>query len=84
MSLTGTLARLLIPTVLLVLAFPWVSVPGEKESPPPSFHHQEKWGFIDQTGKIVIFPKFDALYDFEKGLAPVQRAGVGYIDHSGS
>ena len=32
---------------------------------------ERKWGFIDQSGKTVIAPKFAAVADFSEGLAAV-------------
>lgn len=29
----------------------------------------KKWGFIDNTGKVIIKPKFDSVYSFSEGLA---------------
>jgi hypothetical protein len=43
-----------------------------------------KTGYIDNTGKIVIQPKFDSGYDFSEGLAPVLFGDSwGYIDETG-
>jgi hypothetical protein len=44
----------------------------------------EKYGFIDKTGKVVISPQFDDLGSFTKGLAAVEQNGKGgYIDKKG-
>jgi len=45
-----------------------------------------KHGFIDQTGKVVIEPKFDGVDDFSEGLAKIYMVGkysTGYIDRTG-
>ncbi len=43
-----------------------------------------KWGFIDQSGKLVIAPILNRLTKFSEGLARVdQDKKVGYIDKSG-
>ncbi len=43
-----------------------------------------KWGYIDRTGKVAIEPKFDEVWFFCEGLAPVQASGKwGYIDRTG-
>jgi hypothetical protein len=34
-------------------------------------HAQEKWGFIDVNGAVVVAPKFDAVAKFSEGLAAV-------------
>jgi hypothetical protein len=45
----------------------------------------EKWGYIDQSGRWVIPPKFDQASLFSEGLAPVARKGVcGFTDRSGN
>ena len=45
---------------------------------------QDKRGFIDTTGKIVIPLKYDIAYDFIDNLAAVASKGFfGFIDHSG-
>jgi hypothetical protein len=42
----------------------------------------DKWGFIDRTGKLVM--QFDAAGQFSEGLAPVKVNGkFGYIDPKG-
>jgi WG containing repeat len=41
-------------------------------------------GYIDETGKIVIEPRFDEAHDFSEGLAYVQSQNLkGFIDRSG-
>jgi hypothetical protein len=43
-----------------------------------------KWGFIDQTGKVVIELKYDVVWPFTHGLAKVVIDGkYGYINKSG-
>src|SRR5215472_13961814 len=43
-----------------------------------------RWGYIDQTGRIVIPPQFDGADPFSEGLAQVWIGGkVGYIDTTG-
>ncbi len=34
-------------------------------------HPQEKWGFIDTSGAVVITPQFDGVAEFSEGLAAV-------------
>src|SRR5437762_5550765 len=39
------------------------------------------WGFIDNRGKIIIPPRFEAAQPYSEGLAAVKREGRwGYID----
>jgi hypothetical protein len=44
----------------------------------------KQYGYIDQTGKIIIQPLFDIAFDFSEGIASV---GLGkkwrYIDKTG-
>ncbi len=44
----------------------------------------DKWSFIDNTGKLVIPPKFGWVENFKEGLAMVVVGGrVGFIDKAG-
>src|SRR3989339_68982 len=49
----------------------------------------EKWGYIDNTGKVVIVPQFWMAYDFADGMAQVGGLNedgelkIGYINQSG-
>ena len=46
----------------------------------------DKWGFIDTTGNIVIQPQYDVCSDFSEGLAPVyldvEETGYMFSSHS--
>ena len=43
-----------------------------------------KWGYIDNTGAVVIKPRFEEAAYFSEGLAPVKLTGkYGYIDKTG-
>lgn len=43
-----------------------------------------KYGFIDNTGQVVIPPKYDLVWDFSEGLARVSQNGkAGFIDNTG-
>lgn len=45
-----------------------------------------KYGFIDKSGKIVIEPQFQGVYDFSDGLAKIYTGGefdTAYIDETG-
>ncbi|MUG96842.1 Hsp70 family protein [Scytonema sp. UIC 10036] len=45
----------------------------------------DKWGYIDRTGKFVIPPQFDYARPFFDGLARVEVNGkYGYIDSTGN
>lgn len=45
---------------------------------------QERWGFIDRTGSVVIEPEYEGTQDFSGGLAPVKKDGKwGYVDATG-
>ena len=44
----------------------------------------DKWGFIDKTGKEVVPPKYDETGNFHEGLAKVKLNGkYGFIDTTG-
>jgi pimeloyl-ACP methyl ester carboxylesterase len=43
----------------------------------------EKWGFINKKGKVVIKPKYDMASDFSEGLSVVKVGNLwGYIDNT--
>ena len=47
-------------------------------------NHQEKYGFINSNGDMVIKPQFDDASCFSEGLAYVEKNGkYGYIDKTG-
>ena len=45
----------------------------------------EKYGYINQSGQVVIEPQYDEAHEFSGGLAPV-RVGFrwNYIDKTGA
>lgn len=49
------------------------------------FQKNEKWGYIDTSGKVIIKPKFDEAEHFDKyGMALVRHDnGWGYINKTG-
>jgi len=43
-----------------------------------------KWGFIDKTGKFVVEPQFERVWDFHEGLAAViKNKKWGFINKQG-
>ncbi|MGO9211783.1 MAG: WG repeat-containing protein [Terriglobales bacterium] len=55
----------------------------------PAVREVKKWGFIDNTGKMVIAPEFEGVGEFSEGLAsasrqiPVGEDTWGYINKEG-
>lgn len=46
---------------------------------------QDKWGFVDLNGKLVIAPQFEEVQSFANGLATAKKDHkVGYIDPKGA
>lgn len=45
----------------------------------------ERYGYVDENGKMVIPPKYLAIGNFAQGLAPVKFSNqkYGFIDHAG-
>lgn len=33
----------------------------------------DEYGFIDKTGRVIIKPQYDDVWDFNEGLAPVEN-----------
>jgi hypothetical protein len=45
---------------------------------------EDKYGYEDEHGKMVIFPSFEYARDFSEGLATARKDGkFGYISHAG-
>lgn len=43
-----------------------------------------KWGFIDETGKVIVEPKYDFVWFFCEGFAEVKVCGGwGFVDKTG-
>ncbi|MBR0129142.1 MAG: WG repeat-containing protein [Neisseriaceae bacterium] len=44
-----------------------------------------KWGFVDETGKVVVDLQYDFVADFKEGLAHAKKGRKkGYIDKTGA
>ena len=68
----------------LVLVLPLLSAQQPKQTFLYSIVKDGKWGFIDQTGRVVIKPQFDNAFDFQDGLARVTEHGkVAFVDPTG-
>jgi hypothetical protein len=51
----------------------------------PSFGDTDKYGIIDESGRIVVRPVYDKVGEFSEGLASVCRAKLyGYVDTTGN
>jgi hypothetical protein len=59
--------------------------PSEASPVPPTLQPlPSKYGFIDQTGQMVIPPRFTEATTFAEGLAAVKINGMwGYLDRTG-
>lgn len=74
--------------ILLTLFLSSVRSTAQYESRAPQtlfpVERNEKWGFIDRTGKIVIPLQFESVNDFHEGLALVTANGKKlFIDETG-
>ncbi len=50
-----------------------------------AFKKNDKWGFVDSTGKVIVEAKFDNAKSFSNGLAAVcQDEKWGFVDKTGS
>src|SRR5205814_7895132 len=58
--------------------------PDNEENPLFRIKQDEKWGFIDKKGNVVINPQFEYVAPFSEGLAAIKVGyRYGYIDKSG-
>lgn len=72
------LFKLLFLTILVSEAF------GQDNEKLYPITQKNLWGYIDQTGRTMIKPKFLVAGPFSEGLAPVRMKGpYGYIDKTG-
>ena len=47
--------------------------------------HNEAWGVIDRSGRWVIQPMFEGLWNFSDGLAKFEKRGkYGFVDNQGN
>jgi len=50
----------------------------------PRSGHNQRYGYIDMTGKVVISLQYDWAHDFREGVAAVSKGGKwGFIDKTG-
>ena len=66
-----------------------------KKAIPPQYHanwpegldahfKDGKWGYVNETGKMIIAPLYAAAHKFSEGLAAVKNGDKwGYIDNTG-
>ncbi len=58
--------------------------PPVSGSPTP-FMDRDKWGYRDETGKVVIPPRFEYAWPFSEGLARITDGEkIGFIDMTGT
>ncbi len=70
--------------LLFVFAFCYGCKHAVAEGPLFQIVENDRIGFIDTTGKVVILPVFRVAGEFAEGLAEVRKDGTyGYIDHTG-
>ena len=74
------MTKFLFSTFCVCILF--FSVHGQELTPKKDIN--EKWGFVDKTGKVVIPFKYDGVTDFSEGLAAVMIGNkCGFIDRTG-
>lgn len=70
---------LLIPFLLL-----FISMSSYSQILTPQQNSKSKWGYVNETGKVVIKYKYDQAKEFSEELAAIDRNGKwGYIDKAG-
>ena len=73
--------HLMIVTILTALT----SIMADEEVKLFPIVKDGKWGYMDENGKVVIEPQYEAAYDFSEGLACVIVNGWrGFIDRTGT
>ncbi|MDW7693145.1 WG repeat-containing protein [Flammeovirgaceae bacterium SG7u.111] len=56
----------------------------EANSLYPIYDENLKWGFINETGDVIIKPQYEVVGYFSSGLSPVRSGGkYGYINSNG-
>lgn len=87
-SLCSKLLILLVLGVVFASADERVRNPSKRKGAGPLFQivRNDKWGFMDRTGRVVIAPAFAEERDFFHGLAAVKspEGKWGFIDESGT
>ncbi len=72
----------------LLLSINYMQAPAQAGTRPQRFviwDERGKFGYMDQTGRVVIEPQFDEAYPFTEGLAAVSIGNkAGFIDTSGT
>src|SRR5690606_2953533 len=62
-----------------------VQANAQKEPEPFKDLNEKKWGYKDETGAIIIPPKYDWASKFSEGLALVElNRKSGFIDKTGA
>ena len=64
--------------LLSIVLIPIVLSAQEKNLIP--FQQNEKWGYADNQGRVVIRPQFSEAHNFSCGLARVEMGGVALTD----
>jgi hypothetical protein len=66
-----------------IAAEPWSGPPPKAPVLFPA-RQDNKWGYIDKTGRLVVDFQYDEAWDFSDGMAAVRVGGKwGYVDESG-
>jgi WG containing repeat len=77
---------ILLLICLTVLFASFVGAQEKQSSDLFKIKVNDKYGFIDKSGKVVIKPQFQGIYDFSDGLAKIYTSGefnTAYIDETG-
>lgn len=70
--------------ILLTILLSTLTIIINAQNLQPFQADNEKWGYKDENGKIVIQPTYDNAYKFREGLAAVYLDEQnGYIDQTG-
>ena len=83
-----SVGRMIVLVILFNSCNSRIEVPSLKiEIPDPlpvPVVQQNKWGYINKAGEIIINPQFDGAGEFSEGVAGITISGkMGYIDKTG-
>ncbi len=70
--------------ILILFALLFSFSPAQAQLKPFYSSQNDKYGYVDTTGKIIVTPRYDMAWDFIQGMSIVKLDGkYGYVNESG-